>query len=216
MIEPSYREKLQSAMLSIAARILEAEGLEGLQARRIAREAGCSVGTLYNIFPSLDDLILVANSQTLEDLGRALIVARDASAHFPLAGRLQALALAYLRFAIVHQKSWRAVFEHRMTSGQPVPAWYREAQAKQFGLVEEVLREMMPEPIGRARAARALFSAVHGIVALALDRKLGEFDPAETEAQVRFVMAAASKGLASALVEEAPEVGSGRQPLSAP
>jgi AcrR family transcriptional regulator len=206
MIEPSYREKLQSAMLSIAARILEAEGLEGLQARRIAREAGCSVGTLYNIFASLDDLILVANAHTLEDLGRALIVARDASAHASLEDRLQALALAYLRFAVVHQKSWRAVFEHHMTSGQPVPAWYREAQAKQFGLVEEVLRDLMPEPIVRARAARALFSAVHGIVALALDRKLGEFDLAETEAQVRFVMAAASKGLASAHVGEETEV----------
>jgi AcrR family transcriptional regulator len=215
MIEPSYREKLQSAMLSIAARILEAEGLEGLQARRIAREAGCSVGTLYNIFASLDDLILAANSHTLEDLGRALNVARDASAHASLEDRLQALALAYLSFAVVHQKSWRAVFEHRMTSGQPVPAWYREAQAKQFGLVEEVLRDLMPEPIARARAARALFSAVHGIVALALDRKLGEFDLAETEAQVRFVMTAASKGLASAHERE-PEVVPGRRPLNAP
>jgi AcrR family transcriptional regulator len=198
MMQPSYREKLKTTMLSIAARILEAEGLEGLQARRIAREAGCSVGTLYNIFESLDDLIIVANARTLDDLGRALIVACEASSQATLEGRLQALALAYLRFAIVHEKSWRAVFEHHMASGQPVPGWYREAQAKQFGLVEEVLRDVMPEPKTRWRAARALFSAVHGIVALALDRKLGEFNPAETEAQVRLVLAAAALGLAAA------------------
>jgi AcrR family transcriptional regulator len=197
MMQPPYREKLKTAMLSIAARVLEAEGLEGLQARRVAREAGCSVGTLYNIFESLDDLIIVANARTLDDLGRALIVARDASGQAPLESRLQALALAYLRFAIVHEKSWRAVFEHHMTSGQPVPGWYREAQAKQFGLVEEVLRDVMPESKTRWRAARALFSAVHGIVALALDRKLGAFDPAETEAQVRLILTAAAHGLAA-------------------
>jgi AcrR family transcriptional regulator len=198
MMQPPYREKLKTAMLSIAARVLEAEGLEGLQARRVAREAGCSVGTLYNIFESLDDLIIVANARTLDDLGRALIVARDASGQAPLESRLQALALAYLRFAIVHEKSWRAVFEHHMTSGQPVPGWYREAQAKQFELVEEVLRDVMPESKTRWRAARALFSAVHGIVALALDRKLGAFDPAETEAQVRLILTAAAHGLAAA------------------
>jgi AcrR family transcriptional regulator len=197
-MQPPYREKLKTAMLSIAARVLEAEGLEGLQARRVAREAGCSVGTLYNIFESLDDLIIVANARTLDDLGRALIVARDASGQAPLESRLQALALAYLRFAIVHEKSWRAVFEHHMTSGQPVPGWYREAQAKQFELVEEVLRDVMPEAKTRWRAARALFSAVHGIVALALDRKLGAFDPAETEAQVRLILTAAAHGLAAA------------------
>jgi len=198
MMQPSYRDKLKATMLSVAARILEAEGLEGLQARRVAREAGCSVGTLYNIFESLDDLIIAANARTLDDLGRALIVASEASAQGPLEGRLQALALAYLRFAIVHEKSWRAVFEHHMTRGQPVPGWYREAQAQQFALVEEVLRDAMPEAKTRWRAARALFSAVHGIVALALDRKLGEFNPAETEAQVRLVLTAAAHGLAAA------------------
>lgn len=197
MIQPSYREKLKTAMVSIAARILEAEGLAGLQARRVAREAGCSVGTLYNIFKSLDDLLIVANARTLADLGRALIVARDATAQASLEGRLQALALAYLRFANIHQKSWRAVFEHHMSSGQPVPGWYREAQARQFGLIEEVLFDAMPEPKTRSRAARALFAAIHGIVALALDRKLGDFDPAETEAQVRFVLTAAAQGLAA-------------------
>ncbi|HZA02044.1 MAG TPA: WHG domain-containing protein [Hyphomicrobiaceae bacterium] len=198
MIQPPYREKLKTVMLSIAARILDAEGLEGLQARRVAREAGCSVGTLYNVFGSLDELVILANARTLDDLGRALIVARDASAQAPLESRLEALALAYLRFAIVHEKSWRAVFEHHMTAGQTVPEWYREAQARQFSLVEEVVCDVLPEHKTRSRAARALFSAVHGIVALALDRKLGEFDPAETEAQMRLILAAAAQGLTAA------------------
>src|SRR5919109_2258701 len=150
MIEPSFREKLKASLLTIAARILEAEGLAALQARRVAREAGCSVGTLYNTFESLDYFIIAANARTLDDLGRALIVARDASPRASSEVRLLAMAMAYLRFAMVHQKSWRAVFEHRMTSGQPVPEWYREAQANQFGLVEEVLRDVMPEPKSRS------------------------------------------------------------------
>lgn len=193
-----YREKTKTAMLAIAERIIAEEGLPAIQARRIAREADCAVGTLYNIFTSLDDLIIAVNARTLTALGDKLAEARDASKDADLAARLMALALAYLRFATVHQKPWRAVFEHHMSEGREVPAWYREAQDHLFALVEQVLADRLPDQLARRRAARALFSAVHGIVAISLDHKLGQFDAAETEAQVRFIVGAASRGLAQA------------------
>ena len=42
--------------MAAAREIAEKEGLRGLTARRIAREIGYTVGTLYNLFDNLDDL----------------------------------------------------------------------------------------------------------------------------------------------------------------
>ena len=44
-------------------------------------------------------------------------------------------------------------------------------------------------------AARALFAAVHGIVTLALDQKLGRSEHRDAQAQVRFVVSAVAAGL---------------------
>lgn len=203
MPEIGSRERLKRRMLEIAEQILAREGLDGLQARRVASQAECSVGTLYNVFRGLDDLIIHANDRTLQQLGEKLIEARDTSPDRSLEGVLLSFARAYLAFAIEHTTPWRALFEHRLSEDQLVPDWYRERQATLFALVEDVLHGTLTDDQVRKRAARALFSAVHGIVAIALDRKLGDFDARETEAQVRLVVAAAARGLVAGIAHEA-------------
>ena len=66
-----------------------------------------------------------------------------------------------------------------------------------FAIVESLLTRYVSEPNERSSIARALFSAVHGIVALALDQKLGDFDRHATESQIRFVVEAAAFALQS-------------------
>lgn len=202
MPEGGPREKLKARMLEIAEQILAREGLDGLQARRIAAQAECSVGTLYNVFRGLDDLIIHANDRTLQRLGQTLVEARDNAPDRSLEGVLLSFARAYLAFAMEHTTPWRALFEHRLSDSQQVPDWYRERQASLFALVEEVLHGTLTDDLVRRRAARALFSAVHGIVAIALDRKLSDFDARETDAQVRLVVAAAARGLAAGIASE--------------
>lgn len=197
MVEPTYREKMRAVMLAIAQRILETEGLPALQARRIAREADCAVGTLYNVFEGLDELIVEANARTLEALGKSLVLARDTAADQTVLGRLLAMAQAYLQFAREHDLAWRAIFEHHMASGQTVPSWYRDDQGQLFALVEQVLADSSIAVGKRAQAARALFSAVHGIIALAQDQKLGRAGPEDAAAHVRFIVTAIAHGLAA-------------------
>lgn len=195
MAGPEYRERLKADTIAIARRILATEGLPALQARRIAKEAGCSVGTIYNLYANLDDLIVVANAGTLEDLGRALVGEVNATEGEPFAQRLVAIGLAYLRFAIEQENAWRAIFEHHMPKNESVPDWYRERQGELFAIVERLLAREMQDAGERAKSARALFAAVHGIVALALDQKLGTFDRAGTEDQIRFVVGSAATAI---------------------
>ena len=197
MPERTYRERLRANTLLVAKRIVTNEGLAALQARRVAVDAGCSVGTIYNLYDGLDDLIINVNAATLEDLGRDLMAERDRSLGANLSAQLTALALAYLSFALDQQPSWRAVFEHQLSKDRTVPDWYRERQAALFAIVESLLTRYVSEPKERASIARALFSAVHGIVALALDQKLGDFDRHATESQIRFVVEAAAFALQS-------------------
>jgi AcrR family transcriptional regulator len=191
-----YRTRLKVRMLQIAERLLEEEGLAGVQARRIAKEADCAVGTLYNVFNGLDGLIVAANTQTLRAFGRAAEAAMRRAGARPVGDQLEALALAYLDFAMTHQRRWKAVFDHQMSGGEDVPAPYRVDQNRLFSLIELPLVAIIDDPVERSSAARSLFAAVHGIVALALDRKLGPFDAAETERQVRFIVKLMSCGLA--------------------
>jgi AcrR family transcriptional regulator len=198
MTEAPYREKMRETMLTIANRIVATEGLSALQARRISQEAGCAVGTLYNIFGGLDYLIIEANASTLDELSRALTLANASARGSILNDQLLALATAYLRFANDRNRSWRAVFEHHMSPGSDVPIWYRDRQGALFALVEGQLAPVMADVTARHSAARALFSAVHGIVAISLDSKLGDFDFDEAERQVKFIVDAVAKGLRTA------------------
>lgn len=193
----AFRVRLKARMLQIAERLLEDEGLAGLQARRIAREADCSVGTLYNVFNDLDGLIVAANTQTLRAFGRAGEAALRLTAARPVGEQLEALALAYLDFAMAHPRRWKAVFDHRVAASAETAAPYRQDQDRLFALIEAPLATAFPVLDERASAARALFAAVHGVVMLALDSKLGPFDPTETERQVRFVVRLMTQGLAA-------------------
>ena len=190
-----YRQRLEARMIDIAERLIASEGLEAVQARRIAQAADCSVGTIYNVFGGLDGLIIATNARTLKVLGEKLETALRGADRGSLEDKLLALALAYLSFAFDQVSRWRALFGHRMEPGKDVPQSYRDEQYVLFGLVEECLRGVITGTPERFSAARALFSAVHGILVMGLDHKLGQSDSGETERQVRFLVEAAARGL---------------------
>jgi len=168
---------LRTRLIDAAEYTIAANGLAALKARDLAREAGCAVGTIYNVFEHLDELILCVGSRTLVMLDAALSAVRSASPSGSTEAAvddLVRLALAYLEFAATHTIRWRALFEHRMSEARALPAWFVEQQQMLFTHVERPLLTLLPALEGDARRtlARTLFSAVHGIVALGLEEKL--------------------------------------------
>ena len=196
MTGPRYRDRLREEILTLTARLLETEGLDAVQARRIARDADCSVGTIYNIFGDIDGLIVAANSRTLAAMGRSLGAARNTATALPVRDQLMQLAIAYLQFALENQLSWEAVFKYRWSPGSEIPATYLDEQARLLALIENAIERLIPQAEQRARIARALFGAVHGIIALALDNRLGGRLRPEIEDQVRFIVDIVARGLA--------------------
>ncbi len=168
---------LRERLIDAAERSIAANGLAGLRARDLAHEAGCAVGTIYNVFEHLDELILGVGSRTLAMLDAALEagrLARPYGSTEDAAADLVRLALAYLAFAATHTVRWRVLFEHRMSEARLLPQWFVEQQHQLFAQVERPLVTLLPDLDLDARRilARTLFSAVHGIVALGLEEKL--------------------------------------------
>ncbi|WP_273878129.1 hypothetical protein, partial [Serratia liquefaciens] len=64
-----------------------------------------------------------------------------------------------------------------------------------LALIETELATTLRNEDERGSAARALFASVHGIVLLALDKKLGDFDQDGCARQIRFVVANVVRGL---------------------
>ncbi len=113
---------------------------------------------------------------------------------------LERLALAYLAFARRETPSWRALFDYRLPPGASLPDWFAIRRDRLFTLLEAPLSALLPERAAEEvrREARTLFSAVHGIVALGLEEKLGESGDASLEAELSEFVVTFSRGLAAA------------------
>lgn len=165
------REELHDLALTAARTVAEREGLRGVTARRVAREIGYTVGTLYNLFDDLDDLIVHLNGRTLDALYQAC-AAGPLDSEPEIA--VQALAERYIRFTREHPKLWNLLFEHHLPEGRELPDWYHEKIRRLFGLVELALAPLFPpgEETERHKSARVLWSSLHGICSLETAGKL--------------------------------------------
>ncbi len=198
------RSNLKNALIDAAEAAISREGLAGIRARSLAFEVGCAVGAIYNVVDDIDDLIIAVNERTLLALERELNAASTDEGDPPGTSRpvaqLSRMALAYLDFAVEHGMRWRALFDHHLPEGRVIPDRYRGGQRRLFGYVEQPLAALAPNETAHRRAAvaRSLFSAVHGIVSLGLDEKLGAVALADLRDQVAFMTAAMARGVASA------------------
>ncbi|MBK8183862.1 MAG: TetR/AcrR family transcriptional regulator [Candidatus Competibacteraceae bacterium] len=166
------REELREISLQAAEQLVIAHGLMGLSARKVAAGIGYTVGSLYMVFRNFDDLIIQMNERTLDALYEKLAAAVT-NPPSPTAA-IEALAQTYLAFALSETNRWLALYEHRMPEGQAAPDSFAEKVARMFELVQQHLASLCPhrsfEEI--SLAARALWSGIHGVCVLSLDRKL--------------------------------------------
>jgi len=170
------RQVQRAALIDAAEAAIVGRGLAGLRAREIAAAAGCALGAIYNLVADMDELTLLVGSRTLARLDIALAGAESSGppdGTDAAASRLVAIAIAYCRFARDNLNLWRALFEHRMTEGRPVPAWAIEEHMRLFAHVAPPLRALAPslDATELALLSRTLFAAVHGVVLLGVEQK---------------------------------------------
>jgi AcrR family transcriptional regulator len=191
------REKLRESLILAAERSIAAKGLAGLKTRELAREIGCANGAVYNLVEDMDELILRVGSRTLERLDAALTDAESKGATSP-GETLVRIAIAYCDFAADNLELWRALFEHRMAPGKPIPDWAVDQQMDLFRHIYRPLATLFPKRSAAELGvtARSLFSAVHGMVALGLEQKLIAVPIEALRNEIAIIVRAMIEGLA--------------------
>ena len=109
------REELEQLIVGAGHTLLAEVGYQRFSAREVAKRIGYSVGTIYNVFDSLDDLMLAINGRTF------LIWAETVARNLEKAGpdRIAVLVAAYFEFATSNRNLWMAIYDHRLPVGVP-------------------------------------------------------------------------------------------------
>lgn len=168
------KAKLRERLIDAAQRQIEAGGLSSLKARALAVEAECSVGAIYNIFDDMDALGMAVNARTFQALGRYVSAKVTAEGDAGPNRQMIMMAHGYLEYAVAHTNLWRALFDLEMSVDGPVPEWYFQELRAVFALIAAPLARIYPDMDVDERnlMVRGLFSAVHGIVLLGLERRI--------------------------------------------
>jgi AcrR family transcriptional regulator len=190
------RSDLRAQLLRLAEVQIAANGMASLRARDLAREAGCAVGAIYNVFADMNALVLAVNGQTFTRIGAEVAGAVVGHESLPPERRLILLARAYLNFADQNHHLWRALFDIDLPDDDAVPDWYRHDLRTLFSHIAKPVSELFPQLEGRDLdlMVRALFSSVHGIVVLGLQNRISGVPRAQVEAMIEAVLTRISRG----------------------
>ena len=157
---------LKHQAIDMATQRIVETGLQGLNARFIAKAIGCSVGTLYNVFKNIDFLIFEVNMRTLVTLEKQLQKTHD----------LSEIITCYIDYAANNQNLWSTLFEHRFSNPNDTPSDYYNKRENLFHILEQSIAAKKPALSQHqvALEARALWAGAHGICSLMLNNKLSD------------------------------------------
>lgn len=177
------KAKLREALIEAAEKQIADAGLGSLKARGLAAEVGCSVGAIYNVFDDLNGVVMAVNGRTFQRLGA--FVSNEMAGQEDADPNRQMIIMshAYLHFADAEQHLWRALFDLEMSIDGSVPDWYLAELGALFGRIAKPLRQLFPNMDDKELdlMVRALFSSVHGIVLLGLEKRISAVPLAQME-----------------------------------
>ena len=163
-----HHGRLRQALIETAVKTIARHGIDALSLRELAAQAGVSPGAPYHHFPNRSQLLASIAEEGFMRLEAQLIAARDAASDN---ARLEALSLAYVRFAVSSLGYFRVMFHGDSTSAGPTEAGLRAFHILQDAVVACQRAGQAPQgdPSGLVLVA---WSAVHGFATLWVDRAL--------------------------------------------
>ncbi|MEE9387314.1 MAG: TetR-like C-terminal domain-containing protein [Paracoccaceae bacterium] len=168
------KAELAEKLMHAAEQQIIMSGLRSVKARDLARQVGCSVGAIYNVYDDLNALVMAVNGRTFSQIDVVVTASLTGNQGRGPNERLILMSNAYLSFAADNTNLWRALFDLDMSSDGPVPEWYLAALAGLFANIAKPLSELFPDmqPAELDLMTRGLFSSVHGIVLLGLENRI--------------------------------------------
>ncbi len=199
---------VRETLIKTTLKLMEKGGLETVRARKVAELSDVSVGTIYNLFGNFDGLILAASVKVygqLQAVGLAAAKRIEAeleskalrSARERVLYRLAGLADTYVDFVADNSNRWNALLAFNRSRGLSGTADNLQHLADLMDIIVRMLDEVpvwttQPE---RRVAARALWSAVHGVVITNFSASEEEAARARTSALLNVLLTVITDGM---------------------
>ena len=173
--ETYHHGDLSNALVAAAIEVISTENPEQLTIREVSRRVGVNHRAVYRHFADLTALLAAVAEQGY----RQMIVALE-EALAPLKRalpekRMEALATAYVEFAVDHSAHYRIMFGRRLNEDGRFPV-LEELVVKAFELIDAELLAGIESGRFVARPRRelvfAFWSLAHGFASLALVRRI--------------------------------------------
>jgi AcrR family transcriptional regulator len=165
-----HHRRLRRALLDAALALVSSDGVGALSLRAVARRVGVTPSAAYTYFRDKAALLAAAAVEGLGVLQREMVTAA-ATVRAP-AERLEAIGVAYVRFAAQHADYFRLLSAPELADKRRHPELLT-AYDDAFGVVLGAIRECQQAGIVHAgeprRLAMAAWAAVHGIAWLIVD-----------------------------------------------
>lgn len=98
-------------ILAATARVLVKKGFDGLTTNAVAEQAGVSIGSLYQYFPSKEALVAALIEQHIEEMHQALFSEMTRVAQLPMAEAVRALIELTIRAHSIEPELHRVLTE---------------------------------------------------------------------------------------------------------
>lgn len=160
---------LKSDLLKIARELIKSDGLDGFDIRKLVKAANCSVGTFYNHYKGLHDLIIHINGETVDRFGEYVLHDID-SKDLPKE-IIRKICLNYITYAKDNHSEWLLLLEYPVN--MELPEWYQLKIDQLFKKVSHIFHPILRGPKKHTdRAVKVLWGSLHGICSLILKDKL--------------------------------------------
>lgn len=183
-----HHGNLRQSLIDGAIALIGEAGFEQLSLRQVARRVGVSHNAPYRHFADREALLAAVSEEGFQALRSTLEAAQQGiSADSPQ--RLQALGMAYVRFALANPAHYRVMFGKYRCDLSQYPNLAKASQQSFEVLVDTIAKGQAAgifraaDPVDMARVA---WSLVHGQSMLALDNKFQIEPGADFDAFLRF------------------------------
>src|SRR5712692_5916091 len=147
------KESTKSRIVAAALVLFRSKGFEATTTKAIARKARVAEGTVFNYFPTKEDIALHFFEQEVEH-AMATVRTNTRLRKAPIEEKLFALVQTQLEFLAPHERFIGAAFVHALTPGSKLGPFSPSAQALQFRYLAFV-QELVDEAVRRGELSAA-------------------------------------------------------------
>ncbi|HEX2206691.1 MAG TPA: TetR/AcrR family transcriptional regulator [Longimicrobium sp.] len=174
MQQPWTETGLRAATLDTTRTLLVRDGYENLSMRKIARQVGCSVSSIYEHFASKDQLV-----HALIDEGFQRwydIVAEAAEVPGTPAQRLELHCRRYVEFGLDNPEYYEIMYMHHPRLAERFPRDMFRRATRSMDVLSRLVQETAPDTFPGAAEARihahVIWAILHGVVSTIIAARL--------------------------------------------